>query len=356
MPTEVEKIMNRTLITTIVLVILVILVSACGGPANATPTAEVIPTVIADDTIIAEGRLEPVHYAEIAFNTSGTISEVLVEDGQEVKKGDVLIRVGDALDMNYAAAQAELASAEQAINDLQKTADSQLAQVIIDLRDAEIEQKEAAADLRYLQTDLTIHQTDTKITLVRTPFGPRFRYKDRDFVGPAPVDWIIDAQNELALKTAKRDELQRAYDRMKDGVDTEQLALLEARLHAAKARVASFAVTAPFDGVVADLGAKVGSTVNAGEMAATLADFSDWVIKTTDVTEIDVVNLSEGQPVTVTFDAFPGVELQGRVDSIAEIFTENQGDIVYDVTVRLTDTTPEMRWGMTADVAFENEN
>lgn len=348
--------MKRTFLIAIVILSLGILVAACGASANAVPTAEVIPTVIADDTIIAEGRLEPVHYAEVAFNAGGTISEILVQDGQEVKKGDVLIRIGDAADMNYAAIESELASVEQEINDLKNTGDSKLAQVIIDLRDATAEQKEAAYYLRWLQTDLTIHQTETKITLVQTRRGPQFQYKDKDVVGPAPVDWIIDAQNDLALKTAKMESLQRAYDRMKDGVDQEQLALLEARLHAARAKLASFAVTAPFDGVVADVNGKVGSTVNAGEMAVTVANFSDWIIKTTDVTEIDVVNLSEGQPATITFDAFPGVELKGNVLSIARVYTENQGDVVYEVTVMLSDTNPEMRWGMTADVAFENEN
>ena len=348
--------MKRTFLAAIVLLSFGILVSACGGAGNALPTAEVIPTVIADDTIIAEGRLEPVQYADIAFETGGTISEVLVEDGQEVKKGQVLIRIGDATDVNYAAAEVELASTEKAINDLKNTGDSQLAQVIIDLREATADQKEAADYLKWLQTDLTIHHTETKITLVQTRRGAQFQYKDKDVVGPAPVDWIIDAQNDLALKTAKMESLQRAYDRMKEGVDKEQLALLEARLHAAQARLASFAVTAPFDGIVADLNAKVGSTVNPGQMAVTVAKFSDWVVKTTDVTEIDVVNLSEGQPATVTFDAFPGVELKGNILSIARVYTQNQGDVVYEVTVMLSEVNPEMRWGMTANVAFENEN
>lgn len=348
--------MKRTFLIAIVLLSLGILVSACGASGNAVPTAEIIPTVIADDTIIAEGRLEPVQYADIAFDASGTISEVLVQDGQEVKKGDVLIRIGDASDMNYAAAEVELASTQQAINDLKDVGDSQLAQVIIDLRDAIADQKEAADYLHWLQTDPTIHHTETKITLVQTRRGAQFQYKDKDVVGPAPVDWIINAQNDLALKTAKMESMQRAYDRMKDGVDKDQLALLEARLHAAQARLASFAVIAPFDGVVADLNAKVGSTVNPGDMAVTVAKFSDWVVKTTDVTEIDVVNLSEGQPATVTFDAFPSVALKGSVLSIARVYSENQGDVVYEVTVMLSDINPEMRWGMTANVAFENEN
>jgi hypothetical protein len=66
-----------------------------------------------------------------------------------------------------------------------------------------------------------------------------------------------------------------------------------------------------------------------------------------------VVNLEEGQPVGVTLDAIPEAELQGEILSIGQTFTENQGDIVYEVTIVLTDTHPAMRWGMTAAVNFE---
>jgi multidrug resistance efflux pump len=84
-----------------------------------------------------------------------------------------------------------------------------------------------------------------------------------------------------------------------------------------------------------------------------MADFSHWVVNTTDLTEIDVVELKEGDAVVVTLDALPGVELKGTIDSIGQTYTENQGDIVYQVTVLLTDTHPNMRWGMTAEVKFE---
>ena len=70
--------------------------------------------VIADTSIMAEGRLEPVQFAEIAFTASGVISEVLVQEGEAVKKGQPLIQLGDASDTNYASAQLELVSAQQA--------------------------------------------------------------------------------------------------------------------------------------------------------------------------------------------------------------------------------------------------
>jgi multidrug resistance efflux pump len=331
-----------------------LLIAACGsGNKSTSATPEVIPTVIADDTIIAEGRVEPVHFAQIAFSTSGVVSDVLIKEGQQVQKGQPLIQLGDASDTNYAAAQVELANAQMALNDLVDTSGSDLAQTVIELKDAKEAYNKADNYLHYLQTAQKVPQTQTQVYLVQTWKGYQYEYKTKNFKGPAPEDWIIEAQNDLALKKAKMDELQRAYDRMKNGADSEQLALLEARLNAAKAGVAAFSVVAPFDGVVAALSAKTGSSINAGEVAVTVADFSNWLVKTTDVTEIDVVNLKEGQPVTVTFDALPELELKGSVLSIGQTYTQNQGDIVYEVTVLLTDTNPALRWGMTSAVKFE---
>jgi HlyD family secretion protein len=119
--------------------------------------------------------------------------------------------------------------------------------------------------------------------------------------------------------------------------------------------VASFSILAPFDGVVADLKAKVGASINAGEIAIRVADFSSWIAKTTDVTELDVVKLAEGQPVTVTLDAIPDVKLTGQILYIGQTYSENQGDIVYEVTILLNDAHPAMRWGMTAAVRFERK-
>ena len=112
------------------LISLSLLLTACSSAGSAaTPTAEAAPTVVGDSTIIAEGRLEPIHYAEIAFTASGRISEVLVQEGQTVRKGDELIRLGDASDTQYAAAQLELVSAQKALTDLTHSAGTDFAVV-----------------------------------------------------------------------------------------------------------------------------------------------------------------------------------------------------------------------------------
>ncbi len=326
--------------------------AAC-GKAAATPEATQIPIVVADDTIIAEGRVEPIQYAEIAFNASGDVSGVLVKEGQAVKKGEPLISLGDESDTNYAAAQVELVSAQKAWDDLTTSRGEDFAQAVIDLKEAKEDHQEAVDYLAYLQDDKRIPQTQTRRILTSTPFGYQYVYKTKSLRGPAPEDWIVEAENDLALKKAAMEKAQLLYDRLKDGPDSDQLPLVEARLNAAKAAVAAFSVIAPFDGIVAEMNAKAGSSINAGEIAVVIADTSQWIVVTTDVTEIDVVNIKEGQPVTVTLDAIPDTELKGEVLSIGENYTENQGDIVYEVTILLTDEDPAMRWGMTAIVKFE---
>ncbi len=331
-----------------------VFVWACGSPAKATeqPTATA-PAVTQNSQIIAEGRLEPIRYAELAFKTSGRVSEVPVKEGQSVKKGDPLIRLGDESDTQYAAAKLELSDAEKALNDLKDNGAGDLAQTVIDLKDAKEEYQDAVEYLDYVKNTGKVPQTETRQFLMRTWRGWYYRTNTKEFKGPAPEDWIIEAQNDVDLKKAKVDELQRAYERQKGGVDADQLAVAEARLVAANAGLAAFTVTAPFDGVVADLPAKLGNSINAGQPAVTVADFSHWVVNTTDLTEIDVVELKQGDPVVVTLDALPGVELKGTLDSIGQTYTENQGDIVYEVTVTLIDTHPNMRWGMTAEVKFK---
>ena len=346
--------MNPKFFITTVLIML--LTTACGASAE-TPTepSVTLPAVIDSSGVTAEGRLEPVRFAEIAFNTSGVVSEVLVQEGQAIKKGDVLVQLGDESDSNYAAAQLELANAQQALNDLQKTAGTDLAQAVIDLKDATEKFKKAEDYLHYLENSQKVPQTETRSYLIQTRRGYEYRYKTRSYKGPAPEDWIIEAKNDLALKEAQRNEAQKRYDRLKDGIDSEQLAILEARLNAARAGVAAFSVIAPFDGVVADMKAKAGSSINASEIAVTVADFSQWLVMTTDLTEIDVVNLSDGQLVVVTLDALPDVELAGEILSIGQSYAESQGDIVYEATILLTEAHPALRWGMTAKVRFIQE-
>ena len=65
-----------------------------------------------------------------------------------------------------------------------------------------------------------------------------------------------------------------------------------------------------------------------------------------------MVEITEGQAVSITLDAIPDETLEGVVQTIGQNYSEKQGDVVYEVTVELTEILPNMRWGMTAVVKF----
>ena len=166
---------------------------------------------------------------------------------------------------------------------------------------------------------------------------------------------------EAALESAQAEleQAQKEYDLLSSGSDANEKSLAEAQyeaaranLAAARAALADVELRVPFDGTVAGLKVKTGESVTPGQIVVSVADFSGWIIKTTDLTELDVVSITEGQAVSITLDAIPDETLDGMVTLIGQNYSEKQGDVVYEVTVELTESLPNMRWGMTAVVKF----
>ncbi len=177
--------------------------------------------------------------------------------------------------------------------------------------------------------------------------------------GPDAIK-LAQAQAKAAVAEAALAKAQADFEKVQSGPDPDQLALIEARLAsaedalaAAKAALGNAELRAPFAGTVANLSLKVGEQVAPGQPAASLADFSGWVVETDNLTEIDVVKIEPGQAVSVVLDALPDQTLLGQVESIDSVYVEKRGDITYTVTVGLADTHPQMRWGMTAVATFE---
>jgi HlyD family secretion protein len=158
----------------------------------------------------------------------------------------------------------------------------------------------------------------------------------------ASVDQATAELNRLRAGTAKSDlavaaaEVQSANA----GLKLAQVALTEAELHA------------PFAGVIAALDMKVGEYVAAGTPVAHLADMSAWRIETTDLTELNVVQVREGSPAQITFDAIPGLQLLGKVSRVRTLGENKQGDITYTVTIVPDRQEARLRWNMTAAVTI----
>jgi multidrug resistance efflux pump len=128
--------------------------------------------------------------------------------------------------------------------------------------------------------------------------------------------------------------------------------IAKANLDAAADALSNYIITAPFSGMVADVNVKAGEQVTADTRAVSLADYSQWFVETTDVTELEVVSLSEGQLVTLRLDALPELELTGTITEISNAFTQQGGDILYTVRILVDGSDPALKWGMTVETVF----
>jgi multidrug efflux pump subunit AcrA (membrane-fusion protein) len=343
--------------------------------------------------ISAEGRLVPVRSSTLSFLSGGELGELLVREGDSVDAGAVLARLGKREPLQAALSQAnlELLSAQQALNDLTDTqgvSREQRAQALVDARAALNEAQNALEDLdtddfQNRLDDATIKVQDNQEKMddakeeldkyldldtdntTRKNAQTTFDNAERDYNNAVydrdALQYELDQANaKVDLASAQVDDALRQFDAWKDGVDADQQALAEARVKMAEDQVAAAQraldnadLTAPYAGTVVDLfDLQVGERVGVGQSVATLADFSAWIVETRDLTELDVVGVEIGQPVTVTPDALPELRLTGVVESIDQVFTERSGDILYTVRIRLDDTDPRLRWGMTVNAVF----
>lgn len=301
----------------------VLFLSACSPQAAST---EATPTAVQPQGIIAEGRLEPVNSLSQAFSLPGQVAEVLVQDGETVQIGQPLARLADSPEAKLALRRAEQEdlAARQALEALKTAAETNLAQARLTVLNAQ---------------DALDQATD--------------RYDaDETDENKAKLD-AAQANLNLAEKT-----LAALEDNA--GIDPDLLAAAEARVQSAKAALESAGVlidtrtlNATLGGTVVDLDLQSGELATAGMPVMTIADYSAWLVKTDNLTELEVARVSLGQKVKVVLDALPETTVEGEVTHINARYEEKRGDITYTVTIRLAQSDPAMRWGMTAAVIFQ---
>lgn len=416
--------------------------------------------------VSAEGLVEPLNFVNMSFQIGGEISEILVNEGDQVRAGDVLIQLDDTdLVLALAQAKAQLASAETGLIVAQNqlalaevaitsaesgvvAAEASLALIKAGPRPEEIAAAEAniraaesaigqAAGNRDVALDVTseaeifaaeanVAQALSELRLLEEEyqtildtcfevpgegeicplFGPT-EETTREQLAAARATYeaalqALEAANQgptaaqqraasggVSLAIANLDAAEAQLELLMAGETPEELAIAEmgvrqaeagvelarAELAAAEAAVqqAEAAVVqaqaneataqaavdrtslrAPFDGEISRIDASVGQLVNSGLPVLMLADFDRWLVKTTDLTEVDVASVSEGAAVEVRFDAIPNDVVSGLVTKIGLIADTSLGDVAYQTEI-LLDQAPDLpiRWGMTAFVEIE---
>jgi multidrug resistance efflux pump len=382
--------MKKWISLTMLLTALTLVISACGGQEE-MPTPQ--PALLPVDAVIAEGHLVPNEDLTLSFTVRGKVAEILVEKGDSVSEGDVLVRLADReqAEAALAAAQLELTTAQQAYDDFVRTEGVGRADAWQNYMDAQVVRGKAEkkwedlnvdniedtiedrqADVNDRQEDLNDAQDDyDKYQDLDEDNSKRKTAKDD--LENAQEDYNQAVRN-LEEQIRKRDTVRAAldealaaeaeakhqYEISLDGPNAEQLALLDARLNNAKAQVASaennlanYELKAPFDGEVMDLNVSVNETVGPDTWAVIVADTSQWYIETSDLTELEVVDVAVGQNASILADALQDVEMHGMVEEISQSYKSQGGDILYTVRIRVEDVDPRMRWGMTVEVTFE---
>jgi len=384
---------KRWTLVRLLMLVSVGLLTGCGGTEAAEAVAaDEVPVVAPDDDgkVVAEASIEPDRWSELHFDAGGDVVEVLVEEGDTVSEGDVLARLEtEGLERAVVQAELDLRQAELRLEQLQEPVDE------ADVRQAEHAIDQAAAALRLAQMNVATildgtlfnetledaqkvfddlqHKYDARVELYESGKEPDYwlvdQAKERLDDAKLNLDRIRqqgnlqlqDARNEVVRAQQAQQEAEDHLEQLLKGADEHDIAAArldieaaELALDEARSNLEEATLRAPLAGIVTQVNLETGETAAPGEVILVLATLDRLQARTTDLTELDVARVVEGQAAVVTVDALPEQEFAGVVREIALQPGDYRGDVVYAVTVGLTDATDApLRWGMTALVEIE---
>lgn len=314
---------TRFLITAAVVIALgvaaIILYRKLAGAAVSVTTVEQGPVVQA---FYSTGTVQPEREYPIKANTAGILTDVKVDKGARVKKGDVLGVVSDpALQYAVDKSKAELDEKIQ-------RADEKTSPVLLEFQ-AKITASEdllviAQRESKRLQDAMAMNassQSDLDVALDRLKRV-----------------WI-EAESLKSQKAAKKLELLREVEVAKAALATAQWNLDQQMLHA------------PIDGVVLDRPTAIGTRVAINEQIMRVANVSpEKLVMRAAVDEEDVTKVQPGQVVRMSLYAFEGDILSGKVSRIYD-----QADAerrTFEVEVTLDAVKQDLQPGMTGELVF----
>jgi HlyD family secretion protein len=162
---------------------------------------------------------------------------------------------------------------------------------------------------------------------------------------------IAQAKSQIEAAQAQLDALKAGPRAQQLNAAKAQITSAQTQVQAAEAQLKKLSVIAPIAGTVSNLLAHVGEWVTPAQPLLTLADVQHLRVETTDLSELDVVNVKEGQAVTVLVKALY-TSVPGKVTRIATNADTLGGDVVYKTTIELRDMPTGLRAGMSVDVNF----
>ena len=343
-------------------------VTACnpfGGDQEETTQQEI--EVVRGDLIVSvsgSGNIVVTDEANLAFGSGGKIARIYVDEGDEVRKGEVLARLDTGpLELAFAQAQAAL---DQAEYNLEKTKEP--------YSDDDIDSAEAAVDaaedyLEYVewmldQAEDAVDEAEEALYQAKQGGDPVEIAAAEAVLATAEAaveQWRMEAsRSEVSLLAAEAQ-----LEAMLDAPDEGAVEAAESQLEAAEQAVAEAQkqldealITAPFDGEVTSVYADEGDSVSAVMTIVHLIDLTSMELEV-EVDEIDIAEVKPGQRAIIEVDALPALQLEGEVTSISTLSIEMGGLVLYEVTIGFN-VPPDsgLRLGMSAiaDIILEERS
>jgi len=250
--------------------------------------------------VSATGTLQAVVTVLVGSQVSGTIARLNADFNSKVRKGQIIAE----LDQAKFGAQVD----EERANLLAAQANMAKAKVTLE---------------------------DTRRTLARAD-----ELRKRELISQSELDGAQTA-HDAALAQLK--------------VTEAQVGQARAALNQASVDLANTIIRSPVDGTVISRNVDVGQTVAASLQAPTLFTIANDLSKMqvhTSVDEADIGNVSEGQQVTFTVDAYPTKRFRGKVSQVRNAPTTVQNVVTYNSIVEIDNKELLLKPGMTANVEF----
>jgi len=366
----------------------------------------------AETGIQLKGRLIPQSYVELAFAAPSRANQVLIEEGDRVDAGAVLIRNDQyhARQAGLARAELEQKLAEQVLEDLHRQAELALAQAQVEVANAErdlafaqdrvdslrrpreklhIDQAYANLLLAEKQRDqnradllkaqqqyrnknhilwrfINQRQFRLRLTLLESELAVAERRvvdaqeKYADLLAPVDVIDLAVAEADLTMAQSRLHYAIQDRDKKSLGPNPDELEIAQAHLNAAEASLAAAqaaidttVLKAPISGEVVELAIQPGEWMPAGQTIVILADLNQWIIETEDLEEVWVSQVTNGQAAQISFWALPDLSLSAAIEKINLYYQEEDGDITYTARLSMDGDDPRLTWGMTVDIVLE---
>jgi HlyD family secretion protein len=330
---------HRWIVTTIAIVAAVVLLASFMSREPAVPVRAVNAQRGTIRSVVStNGKVEPLQNFEAHAPVGTTVKKILVREGDQVKKGQLLAQLDDAQARSQAArAQAQVLAAEADLNAIQKGGNRE--------------------EVLTLESQITKARTDRDTAQRNLDALRRLREQ-----GAASAGEIKNAEDQL--KRANTD-LDLLLQKQKNRYSQPEMARVEGQKSEAQAAysatedlLSQLNIRAPFDGIVYSLPVQQGAYLNPGDLVLEEADLSKVRVRAF-VDEPDVGRLAPGDKIEVTWDALPERTWEGAVSVIPAVIklhgSRNVGETTCVVDNKDFKLLPNVNVGVTI-ITAEHRN